>query len=81
MNRAEALESVRASVLSAVPGADVTGVTPDQNLREAFELDSLDFLGFVEALGERTGCSVAEDDYAGLATLSDWADLLVARTG
>lgn len=79
MDPAEAMEHVKESVHSVVPDADFSHLPPDQNLRDAFELDSLDFLSFVETLSDRTGCPVDEDDYPALTTLSGCAEFLVAR--
>ena len=45
-------------------------VAPDADLRDDLELDSLDFLRFVEILTERAGKPIAEDDYPQLATLA-----------
>jgi acyl carrier protein len=73
------MEHVRESILAIVPDADFDGVSSDADLRQTFELDSLDFLGFVETLGERTGCRIDEDDYPALATLSSSAAFLVSR--
>lgn len=79
MNRTEAMENVKESILTVVPDADFTDVSPDAGLRDTFELDSLDFLSFVETLSERTGCPIDEDDYPALTTLSACADFLVSR--
>ena len=43
---------------------------PDAGLRDTLELDSLDFLDFIEALSERTGRRIDEDDYPQLATMA-----------
>jgi acyl carrier protein len=80
VNHTEALEIVKGSILRIVPDADFSGVSPQEKFRDALEMDSLDFLGFVETLSERTGCRIDEDDYPALTTLSDCADFLVART-
>jgi acyl carrier protein len=80
MERTEALEHIKESVLGVVPDADFTSLPEDQDLRDAFELDSLDFLSFVETLSDRTGCPVAEDDYPALTTLSSGAYFLLAHT-
>lgn len=53
------------------PGGDPAALAPDADLRESLELDSLDFLNFVEALGDRTGRRIEEDDYPRLATIGD----------
>jgi acyl carrier protein len=80
VNRPDALDTVKESIARIVPGADFTGLGPDGSFREVLELDSLDFLGFVETLVERTGVGIDEDDYPALTTLSDSADFLVAHT-
>lgn len=66
------LESVR----RIVPDADLGVLSPDDNLRDALELDSLDFLGLVEMLSERTGLRIDEDDYGRLDTLASCVDYL-----
>ncbi len=58
----EALEEI-------VPGTDLAAVGADSDLRESLELDSLDFLSFVEALSDRSGRRIDEDDYPRLATI------------
>ncbi|WP_253195425.1 hypothetical protein [Streptomyces sp. JHA26] len=42
-------------------------------------MDSLDFLSFVEVLGERAGVRIEDEDTPRLTTLSDSAGFLVAR--
>ena len=73
-------EAARAAVADAlrrvVPDADLESCPPDVNLREEFELDSLDWLEFVETLAKRTGRRIDEDDYASLQTLDASVDFL-----
>jgi acyl carrier protein len=66
----QAREVVRASLLRIVPDADLDAISPDEDLRDALELDSLDFLAFVETLGERSGLRIDEDDYPRLRSLT-----------
>lgn len=80
MDREQALTVVRESLAVAVPGADSSGLASDAVLREELELDSLDFLSFVETLSGRTGVGINEDDYARLDTLEACAGFIVART-
>jgi acyl carrier protein len=51
------------------PEADLSGVAGDEDLREALDLDSMDFLNFVIGLHERTGIDIPEADYPRLRTL------------
>jgi acyl carrier protein len=80
VNHTEALAIVKESISAIVPDADFGQLSPGEKFRDALELDSLDFLNFVAAIGERTGCRIDEDDYPSLTTLSDCADFLASRT-
>lgn len=80
MNRTEALEITKDSITRVVPDADVTRLAPDDAFRDTLELDSLDFLSFVEILSESAGVRIDDEDAPRLATLSGCADFLVART-
>ncbi|WP_324789507.1 acyl carrier protein [Streptomyces sp. H51] len=81
MNRTDALDMVRESISRVVPGADVAALGPDDAFREVLEMDSLDFLNFVEVLSERSGVRIEDEDTPRLGTLSASADFLVAHTG
>lgn len=63
-----------------VPDVDALELPEDAVLREELELDSLDFLTFVERLGQRTHVRIDEADYPRLATLSSAAALVVERS-
>jgi acyl carrier protein len=51
------------------PDMDPAAVAGDEDLREALDLDSMDFMNFVVALHERTGVDIPEADYPKLRTL------------
>jgi acyl carrier protein len=59
---------------------ELNSLGPDENLREALELDSIDFLSFVERLSEATGRRIEEADYPRLTTISSGVDFLTRRT-
>jgi acyl carrier protein len=67
---AEARRAVAEAVRKIVPDADVEALPDDEPIRAEFELDSLDFLTFVETLHQRTGVRIDEEDYAALATMA-----------
>jgi acyl carrier protein len=63
-----------ADILGGIaPEADISTVPGDADLREALDLDSMDFLNFVAALHERTGHPIPEADYPKLLTLDGLA--------
>lgn len=76
----EARVMVARAVRKIVPDADVESLPPDTDLRRTFELDSLDFLSFVELLVGDSGVRIDEDDYPELTTTAGCTDLLVRRS-
>jgi len=62
--------SLIADILCGIaPEAALTTIGGDEDMREAFDLDSMDFMNFVVALHERTGIDIPEADYPKLRTL------------
>lgn len=51
------------------PEADFGTLKPTADLREALDLDSMDFLNFAIGLHEALGIDIPESDYPKLATL------------
>jgi acyl carrier protein len=64
------LKSVILETLAEVaPEIDISTVDPKIELREQFDLDSMDMLNFVIGLHERLGIDIPEADYPQLDTL------------
>jgi acyl carrier protein len=80
MTRDDVRDAVRQSLHQVVPDADLDRLNPDADLRDELGLDSLDFLAFVEGLGERTGRRIEEDDYDQLSTVDACVDFLSRQT-
>lgn len=72
--RAAQSRRLRQDLPGVLPGTGA--LAPDADLRDALELDSLDFPNVVEAFSDRTGRRIDEDDYPRLATLGDAVDFL-----
>jgi len=72
----QARHFIEEAVARVAPDADLASLAPDADLRDGLELDSLDFLRFVEILTERTGRQITEDDYQHLATLASTVKFL-----
>lgn len=51
------------------PEVDLAAVGDDEDLRDALDLDSMDFLNFVIGLAERSGVAIPEADTPRLRTL------------
>jgi acyl carrier protein len=77
-------DELRRAVLAALgdiaPEVDLDQLAPDTELRETLDLDSMDFLRFVQRLAVATGVEVPESDYARLTTLADCIAYLESHT-
>jgi acyl carrier protein len=69
MNRDEIRAVVIEELSNIAPDKDVASVLPNADLREALDIDSMDFLNFVTALHQRLGIDIPERDYPKLFTL------------
>ena len=63
------------------PEIDASRLDPNAELREELDIDSMDFLNLVTALGERLEIDIPEIDYPKLATFGHAVDYLVQRLG
>lgn len=70
MTITDATTAVTDSIRRIVPDADFSTLDADAALRDVFELDSLDFLSFVELLSTATGRTITETDYPRLRSLN-----------
>lgn len=53
------------------PEADLSQVSPDENLRELLDIDSYDFLNLLLKLHQELGVDIPESDYGKLDSLND----------
>jgi acyl carrier protein len=70
---------VTAALRRVVPRVDIAALDPLADLRDAADLDSMDFLNLVTAIHEATGIDIPERDYPHLATLAGFARYLDER--
>jgi acyl carrier protein len=61
---------VRRLLGDIAPDMDPDSLGPDDDVRDALDIDSVDFLNFVVALHETTGVDVPEQDYRSIRTVS-----------
>lgn len=76
---ADARTAVATAIRKIVPDADLDALGDDATFRAELELDSLDFLSFVQVLSDATGIRIDEDDYPQLATMASSVAFLVSR--
>ena len=63
------------------PEIDLESIDADANLRDEYDLDSMDFLNFVIGLHQRLGVDIPEADYPRLSTVSACITYLAAKCG
>jgi len=70
---------VQEEINNIAPEVDLATIDPAADLREAIDIDSMDFLNLVTALHHRTGIEIPEIDYPKLVTLSGMVAYLGAK--
>ncbi len=74
------LQSVRHLIIEALlevaPEINADDIDADAELREAFDIDSMDYLNFIAALKRSCGVSIPEGDYRNMDTLNRAMDYL-----
>ena len=69
MSRPDVRALVREELGNIAPEVDLATISPTAYLREALDIDSMDFLNFITAIHHRLGVDVPELDYPKLITL------------
>jgi acyl carrier protein len=73
----DAIRKLAIDALSDIaPDTDPATLRGDEDIREALDIDSMDFLNFVTALHKKTGVAIPEEDYPRLFTLDGVANYL-----
>jgi acyl carrier protein len=79
MSRDDVRACLREILGEIAPDTDLDALEGSADLREALDLDSMDFLAFVRAIHARLGVAVPERDYTALRTLDAATEHLTAR--
>jgi acyl carrier protein len=81
MTEAE-IRKLAAEVLAEIaPEADPGSLSDEEDLREALDLDSMDFLNFVIGLHKGSGVDIPEADYPKLFTMKGVVAYLSRESG
>ena len=81
MTEQEARAILARSLEEVAPEAEAAALDADVPLLEQIDLDSMDFLAFVEGVGQDAGIDIPERDYPLLATLASGAAYIAGRAG
>ncbi len=74
MTKEEIKKTILEEIYNIAPDYEGEDVDENENIQEAFEIDSYDFLNLLTALNEKLGVEVPEDDYSKVDTLSKMVD-------
>ncbi|HVY44403.1 MAG TPA: phosphopantetheine-binding protein [Minicystis sp.] len=79
------MNDLRATVLDALhriaPEVDPSTLAPDAPIRDALDLDSMDFLAFVGALHRALDVDIPERDYRQVLTVESAVEYLRRKVG
>jgi len=81
MNDIDIYKVLQEELNNIAPEIDMSGIDPAADLREAMDIDSMDFLNFITALHRRLGVDIPEIDYPKLVTLDGAITYLRAKLG
>jgi acyl carrier protein len=79
MNEAEIRKILEEELGNVAPEMDLRQLDPLADLREALDIDSMDFLTVITALHQRLGVDIPELDYPKLFTLDGAMRYLSAK--
>jgi acyl carrier protein len=79
MTAAQIKEALLAILEDIAPEADFDQIAPGEDVREALDIDSFDFLNVLIALNEQTGVEIPEADYGQLISINDIVTYVLAR--
>ncbi len=81
MNDIDIYKVLQEELNNIAPEIDMSGIDRGADLREAMDIDSMDFLNFISALHRRIGIDIPEIDYPKLVTLDGAIAYLRAKLG
>jgi acyl carrier protein len=81
MNDIDIYKVLQEELNNIAPEIDISSIDPAADLREAIDIDSMDFLNFITALHRRLGVDIPEIDYPKLVTLDGAITYLRPKLG
>jgi acyl carrier protein len=72
---------VQEELNNIAPEFDMASIDPAADLREAIDIDSMDFLNFITAIHHRLSIDIPEIDYPKLVTLDGAVAYVTAHLG
>ena len=80
MNKEEIINKINEFLIDEFE-VEEEAMSPDANLKEALELDSLDFVDLVVAVESNFGVKLVGEDFVNVITLQDFYNLIERKLG
>ena len=81
MNEIDLRKVIHEELNNIAPEVNLASIDPAADLREALDIDSMDFLNFITAIHHRLGVDIPELDYPKLLTLEKAHAYISAKLG
>jgi len=81
MTKAGTEALLQSELAKIAPDIDVAEIDRKADLRDEFDIDSMDFLTLVTALSKELGFEIPERDYARMGSYADAVDYLAGFAG
>ncbi|MCA8926680.1 MAG: acyl carrier protein [Alphaproteobacteria bacterium] len=81
MTEAEIKAILIGEITAIAPDIDPSSIPPDEDVREALDLDSMDMLNIIAALHERLGIDIPEADAPRFFTVNGGVRYIAERLG
>ena len=78
MKEAEIIEKINEFLVDEFE-VDATKITPEANLRETLDLDSLDYIDLVVVIESNFAFKVKPEDFIGIETFQNFYDYVTTR--
>jgi len=79
MDREQLKQLIISQLTEIAPELEGEDLTETEDMRDAFDLDSMDFLNLVSAVSKQTGINVTEVDYPKVLTIEGMVAYLAGR--
>ena len=79
MERSVLRDQIIHALCKIAPELDTEKIETDVAFRQKYDLDSADFLNFIQVIYETLGVTIPERDYSKLSTISEAAKYLAIR--
>ncbi len=79
MNQDEITKIIFQLLKKIAPETEPSALLPEENIREALNIDSFDSLQFLVSLDEKLGIEIPEHDYGKTTTLKNLVEYIMDR--